>query len=408
MSSPSVRLGDVLTRERRPITVDPATTYEEVGIRSFGKGFFHKPPVTGAELGDKRIFEIQNGDLVVNIVFAWEGAVALAGRAEHGKCGSHRFPTYLADPERADSRYLLYFLRSEMGRELLSKASPGSAGRNRTLNQQSFQDIRVPLPPLVEQRALATMVERVAERVARVQAARGRARKLAAALTAATFHSLSQSAPEVALGELLTIARDEVAVEPDKTYRPAGIYSFGRGLFARPPISGAETKYARFHRLREGQLVLSRLNGWEGAVDVVGPIFEGLVVSQEYPTFDIDAAALDAGYMRWICRWPDFWEALVPRGSMVRRKRVQPASLLSTTIPLPSIDDQRRLAAVGARLEELERHGDAADRLLDVLVPSTIGAAMRGELRLAPERNGRPAPAGRHDDVVEEAQPDGA
>jgi type I restriction enzyme, S subunit len=408
VSSLPVRLGDVLIRERRPIAVDPDATYEEVGIRSFGKGFFHKPPLTGADLGTKRIFEIHKGDLVLNIVFAWEGAVALAGTAEHGKSGSHRFPTYVADPERADPRYLLYFLSSEKGRELLTQASPGSAGRNRTLNQESFQDIRLTLPPLEEQRRIAATVERVAERVAQVQEARAHARKLGEAITAATFHALSRSAPEVPLGELLAIAHDEVAVEPDETYRPAGIYSFGRGLFARPSISGAETKYAKFTRLREGQLVLSRLNGWEGALDVVGPDFHGLVVSQEYPTFDIDPSVLDPRYMRWVCRWPDFWDALVPRGSMVRRKRVHPERLLSTTIPLPSLEEQRGLAEAGVRLEDVKNRGESADRLLEALIPSTIGAALHSGLPVAIRRNARPAPAGRYDDVIEEAQPDGA
>src|SRR5712692_10620811 len=64
--------------ERRPIEVKPEEEYFELGIRSFGKGTFHKPSITGASLGTKRIFSIEEGDLLFNIVFAWEGAVAVA------------------------------------------------------------------------------------------------------------------------------------------------------------------------------------------------------------------------------------------------------------------------------------------------------------------------------------------
>lgn len=150
--------------------------------------------------------------------------------------------------------------------------------------------------------------------------------------------------PRVSLGDHVSLSLDEVEVEPSETYKPAGIYSFGKGLFARQPISGIETKYRKFFRLHEGQLVLSRLNGWEGAVAVVPASFQGHVVSQEYPTFDL-AGDLDPEYLRWICRWSDFWVQLVPRGSMVRRKRSHPERLLEATIPLPSTREQKRISS---------------------------------------------------------------
>jgi hypothetical protein len=43
------------------------------------------------EIGNKRIFEIEPGELVFNNVFAWEGAIAVAkagdkGRVDHVRC----------------------------------------------------------------------------------------------------------------------------------------------------------------------------------------------------------------------------------------------------------------------------------------------------------------------------------
>jgi type I restriction enzyme S subunit len=84
---------------RRPIETAPDQFYPEVGIRSFGRGVFHKEPKTGLELGEKRLFEWKLGDLLFNIVFAWEGAVAVASQEEDGKVGSHRFLTCTAKVE---------------------------------------------------------------------------------------------------------------------------------------------------------------------------------------------------------------------------------------------------------------------------------------------------------------------
>lgn len=98
--------------------------------------------------------------------------------------------------------------------------------------------------------------------------------------------------------------------------------------------------------------MVSRLNGWEGAVDVVGPEVSGAMVSNEFPTFAVDRTRADIGYIDHLCRWQGLWDALVPRGSMVRRKRVAVDQLLTVPVPLPSIDEQRRVAA---RLDRL-RH----------------------------------------------------
>ena len=70
-------LGSVLERVSLPVDVDPTKEYREIGIRSHGKGIFHKPSVTGESLGEKRVFWVVPDTLVLNIVFAWEQAVAI-------------------------------------------------------------------------------------------------------------------------------------------------------------------------------------------------------------------------------------------------------------------------------------------------------------------------------------------
>ena len=65
-------MGEVAPLVRRPVPVDPEGIYREIGIRSFARGVFHKTPTTGLEIGQKRVFAIEQGDLLFNIVFAWE------------------------------------------------------------------------------------------------------------------------------------------------------------------------------------------------------------------------------------------------------------------------------------------------------------------------------------------------
>lgn len=151
---------EVAPLERRPIQVELEKDYYELGIRSFGKGTFHKAPVTGAALGTKHIFRIEENDLLFNIVFAWEGALAVAKPKDHGRVGSHRFLTCVPKKGLATASFLCFHFLTERGLQQLLDASPGSAGRNRTLGIKALEEILVPIPPFEKQLWFDALQER--------------------------------------------------------------------------------------------------------------------------------------------------------------------------------------------------------------------------------------------------------
>lgn len=158
---------------RREVAVDPEGSYPELGIRSFGRGTFHKPNISGLET-TKRLFEIHTGDLVFNIVFAWEGAVAVAQPADHGRFGSHRFISCVCDPALISTDVLAFYFQTPDGIEKLGKASPGGAGRNRTLGVAKLEEMLVPVPPLAAQKEfqkLLALQKQVAARAAESESA---------------------------------------------------------------------------------------------------------------------------------------------------------------------------------------------------------------------------------------------
>lgn len=147
---------------RRPVKTDKAAMYPELGIRSFGKGTFHKPAISGENLGRKRLFHIHPGDLVFSNVFSWEGAIAVAKDEDEGRVGSHRFITCVPDPALATAEFLRSWLLTDEGMSYILEASPGAAGRNRTLGLKKLMVIPVPLPPLAAQQRLSQLSGRIA------------------------------------------------------------------------------------------------------------------------------------------------------------------------------------------------------------------------------------------------------
>lgn len=141
----AVRVGDVLKPLNVPVEVDPAETYAQIGLRSHGRGSFDKDPVTGSDLGKKKVVRMHPGALCFNIVFAWEGAVTVLGPDVEGKIASHRFPNYVSTAD-AGERFMAFFFRTQIGQDLLQDCSPGGAGRNRTLNRRRLMDAVVEVP----------------------------------------------------------------------------------------------------------------------------------------------------------------------------------------------------------------------------------------------------------------------
>lgn len=146
-------MAEVAPLVRREQAIELDGSYPELGIRSFGKGTFHKPPLSGSEVGTKRLYRIEPGDLLFSNVFAWEGAIAIAKPTDAGRFGSHRFITCHASPDLTTAEFLRYYFLTEDGMLKIGEASPGGAGRNRTLGLEKLMAIEVPIPSLAMQQA---------------------------------------------------------------------------------------------------------------------------------------------------------------------------------------------------------------------------------------------------------------
>lgn len=187
-------MSEVAPLVRRPVEIDLEGTYPELGVRSFGKGTFHKPDLPGAEVGNKKLFRIDAGDLLFNIVFAWEGAVAVAQPEDDGRVGSHRFLSCVPAPDTATVEFLRFYFSTREGLQKLGEASPGGAGRNRTLGLKKLEDLEVPVPSLERQH----WFDRLQTMAREARAIRSSTAKDVDALIPAMLHEIFNGMPAAA------------------------------------------------------------------------------------------------------------------------------------------------------------------------------------------------------------------
>ena len=139
-------MAEVAPIVRHKVEVEMDGEYPELGVRSFGKGTFHKPVLNGIDIGTKKLYSIKPGDLIFSNVFSWEGAIAVVQPEDEGRVGSHRFITCVPKPGITTAEFLRFYLLADEGIEKVREASPGGAGRNRTLGLKKLEKIKVPVP----------------------------------------------------------------------------------------------------------------------------------------------------------------------------------------------------------------------------------------------------------------------
>lgn len=143
-----------------PREVDkPKTPFLALGLRSHGKGVFHKNDFDPKTIAMDKLYVVKENDLVINITFAWEQAVAIATKKDDGGLVSHRFPTYTFNDENTTFLYFKFFILGTKFKSMLDLISPGGAGRNRVMSKKDFLKLEIKLPSVEEQMAIANILE---------------------------------------------------------------------------------------------------------------------------------------------------------------------------------------------------------------------------------------------------------
>lgn len=145
--------GKILIEDLYPIE-KPKIAYEKLSVKSHAKGTFSSIIDKPEEVSMDTLYEVKENQLIVNITFAWEHAIAIVKKEDEGKLVSHRFPTYKFK-EFASNKFYGEYIKMPIIKYKLGLASPGGAGRNRVLNKKQFLEIEVPLPCLDEQEKIA-------------------------------------------------------------------------------------------------------------------------------------------------------------------------------------------------------------------------------------------------------------
>lgn len=137
----------------------PNELYLGIRLRSHGKGTFLKYDEQPEKNSMDKFYVVRPNDLIVNITFAWEQAIAIVRPEDDGALASHRFPTYTFIKDKGHPDFFRFYILQPRMKYMLQLISPGGAGRNRVMSKSDFIKLDFSLPEYKEQTAIAKVLQ---------------------------------------------------------------------------------------------------------------------------------------------------------------------------------------------------------------------------------------------------------
>ena len=396
-----VKLGEILTPNRRPYHLGPDEDARLVGMRLYGLGPFFRELKPAMRIAKKSHFVIRSGDVIYNKLFAWKGTFGVVPPELDGMFVSDKFPTYEAARSKVDPSFLGWYFRHPGLWEQARAMSTGSAALSKlTLNPPKFLQLEIPLPPLEEQRRIAAKLDVLSARVTRAQVSCTQAADGTDALLRSSRLRVFGEKPGSDWPTLSEyVAALEAGKSPATEGRPAttgewavlkvGAVSFG--LFDDRENKALPVSFVPITRfeVKPGDFLMSRANTRElvGACAVVRATRPRLMLSDKTFRFVFrEPLEVVPEYLEQVLKARALRDQIEAQaaGTSPTMKNISQEKVLALRVPRRPLAEQHKivgeLAVLQAKVDALKPLQADTAAELEALMPALLDRAFRGEL----------------------------
>jgi len=155
--------------------------------------------------------------------------------------------------------------------------------------------------------------------------------------------------PIVPLNDVVCQRKQFVTISDIESYKRCRVQLHAQGIVLRDVVVGAEIKTKQQQVCRAGEFLVAEIDAKVGGFGIVPESLDGAIVSSHYFLFEVDNRLLDRQFLNYYVRTHHFRDQVVAKGS-TNYAAVRPADVLGYQMPLPPLNEQRRIVA---RIEEL-------------------------------------------------------
>jgi type I restriction enzyme S subunit len=387
---PKVHLEEVITQRKEFIEIDDFKEYKRCRVQLHAKGIVLRDIVPGLEIKTKKQQVCSAGEFLVAEIDAKVGGFGVVPDELDGAIVSSHYFLFEINETKLDRKFLDFFIRTPNFSDQVSAQGSTNYAAIRPNDVLGYQ---IPLPPLDEQRRTVARIEELAAKIEEAQKLRRQAAEEADAVVASSAHNILTSSNQVEMKPLKELV----------TIRGGGTPSKANPLFWEGPVPWVSPKDMKCREIFNSIDHISEDATSNSPAKILPPgavliVVRGMILAHTVPSAvlrvpaainqDIKALIpLDGLTSEYLCS--ALWALnakildLIEKSSHDTRK-LQTPKLLDFKIPLPSIDEQRRIVA---RLDELQAKVDGLKRCqartaeeLDALLPAVLERAFRSEL----------------------------
>lgn len=331
--------------------------------------------------------------LVAKITPCFEnGKIAHARISKRAGFGSTEFHVVRADAQRLDDRYLFHFLRQPLIRVAGEKRMTGSGGQRR-VPKAFLESLKIPLPPLAEQRRISAILDKADALRAKRREAIAKLDQLLQSVFLDMFGDPSENPfgwPVCELGELLKDGPQ------NGLYKPAQDYGYGTpilridGYRAGDIIRAAPRKRVRLtdaeivkYELRPLDIVINRVNSPEhlGKPALVQEIPESTVFESNMMRMSVDRDAVDPHYLiTYLVQRFVRNQIAARRKDAINQSSINQDDVKSLAINVPPVALQDRFKSIVTRILRQRHEVFPSAVALDSLFTSLQNRAFTGTL----------------------------
>jgi len=379
---PMVPLGEVITKSDDRVPVEADRQYPNFGIYSFGRGVFAKPPIDGTSSSATTLYKAKAHQFVYSRLFAFEGAYGVVPPAFDGYFVSNEFPLFRSDESKVIADYLGWFFRNPAVWPDIARLTTGMGNRRQRIKPEALLGYKVPLPSLEDQQRIVARIDRLAAKVREAQGLAEQCDNVSDSLLMAQFHRITENVPRRPLGEIAPLIRRPAEIDPTAEYPQVSVRSFGKGTFHNPPLHGSEITWQKPHLVEVGDILVSNIKAWEGAIAVAAADDGGRYGSHRYLTFVPVAGVATAHFVCFYLLSPEglYHVGEASPGSADQNRTLSSKKMLNIEIPLPPFELQQRFDELLSRVSAARNARAQAANARDALLPSILDRAFRGEL----------------------------
>jgi type I restriction enzyme, S subunit len=143
------------------VEVDSTASYPNLGIYSYGRGTFTKPPIDGSTTSAAQLYRVRSGQFIYSRLFAFEGAYAFVEPSQDGYYVSNEFPIFDLNAERILPEFLFAYLKSPAVWTQLAEQSIGLGNRRQRIHPEVILGHRIHIPPPDYQRHVSAVFRKV-------------------------------------------------------------------------------------------------------------------------------------------------------------------------------------------------------------------------------------------------------